>query len=201
MTAPRLLLLAPLVAATLVLGGCSLLPIVSAASTSTPTAAPAPAGSVLPEDEASSPDSIDALLAAEEVMVEYLRISDAIRHDGGQGVDRLRPLVSDELYAATVAEAEHWQQQGFRQRGNRVLRSSTITLTMQFAGLVDIESSHCISGSDVDIVNAAGEVVGEFETPSSVLVNAIVSFDREGNGMVYALDVVDKVEACDDVEP
>lgn len=201
MLTPRLLALAPLLATALLLGGCSFLPADRAETPSAPAATPAPASTAVPEDDVTYLDQREALLAAEEVMVDYLQTSDAIRQDGGRGVERLRPLVSDELYAATVAEAESWQQEGLRQNGNRILKGSKLNLSAQFDGYLDVDSNHCISAGDTQFVNAAGDVVEDFDDPSSVIVNAVVSFDRDRNGMVQSLQQVTTVDTCENDAP
>lgn len=201
MLTPRPLALVPLLATALLLGGCSLLPIDRAATPSAPAATPAPEGTVLPEDEVTYLNQEEALLAATIVMTDYLLRSDAIRHDGGEGVEQLRPLVSDALYAATVAEATEWQQQGLRQTGNRVLEGSKLNLTAQFGEDLSVDSNHCIWIGDVEFVNSAGDVVEAFIDPPAVIVRASVSFDGDSTGKIESLEQVAMVDACENDAP
>lgn len=201
MLTPRPLALAPLLATALLLGGCSLLPADRAATPSAPAAAPAPEGTVLPEDEVTYLNQEEALLAATIVITDYLLRSDAIRHDGGEGVEQLRPLVSDELYAATVTEATEWQHQGLRQTGNRVLEASKLNFTAQFGEDLSVDSKHCLWIGDIEFVSRSDEVVQNFIDPPAMIVRAAVSFDGDSTGKIESLEQVAMVDSCQSDAP
>lgn len=157
--------------------------------------------SALSGDDVTYLDQHEALLVAERVIIDYLTMSDTIRHDGGEGVERLRPLLSDELYAGNAAEATEWQLQGIRQIGSRTLEGSKLNLVAQLDGTIDIDSNHCIGIGEITFVNTAGDVVEEFTDPPAVIVGAVVHVDRDGSSTLQWLEHVAMVDACENNAP
>lgn len=199
MLTPRLLALAPLVTATLLLGGCSLPLAEPEAGASERSGDPSVDSASAPAD-LPYPNPDDAVYDAHAVVADYLRVHDMIRQDGGRGIDRLRPFVSDEVYSAAVLGSERWQREGLSQRGDRELRSSVLGSVAQSDGVVAIETHHCISGIHAEVVTGQGDVVVDVDNPPALVITAVVTIDRDGRSSVYSIKELDRADRCKDLE-
>ena len=85
---------------------------------------------VIPEPEPSSAPIFEsdeeALAAAEVAYGEYLKVSNEITADGGEGAERIEPLVSEAYFESAAAGFRSYQTDGLRTEGTTSLGSAQL---------------------------------------------------------------------------
>ncbi|QNO38421.1 hypothetical protein H4J02_05275 [Protaetiibacter sp. SSC-01] len=151
-------LVAPAMLAALLLSGC-------VPSDPTPTPPPTPdATPVFASEE-------EALAAAEEAYGKYLETVAVVMADGGAKPERLRPLLTEELFEQESAGYEEFASNGWRGVG-----STTFTMQLQRADLAagGVVAYVCDDRSGLDIVDAEGRSVVLGDRPD--LAASVVEF-------------------------
>ncbi|MCW4386309.1 hypothetical protein OH146_11050 [Salinibacterium sp. SYSU T00001] len=144
--------LAPLAALALLLTGCS----------SAPEAPAAPS----PEPSASSPfaSEEEAVAAADALIKEYWAATNEVYQSGGEKLELLRPLVTDERMASEQVGVEIFQRGKFTQVGEYMTDGTRFQQMYNSGGLTHLIVTTCVDYSGVRAFNAAGQEA-QRETP------------------------------------
>ncbi|MBC7589830.1 MAG: hypothetical protein H7226_02145 [Salinibacterium sp.] len=120
-----------------------------------PTATDPPEASSTPVFDSEE----EALAAATAAYTAYLAMSDQIAADGGVNPERLAPLVTEDQQGDVVNSFKAYAEDGLRAVGESAFDTVTIA---QFEngekGAASIDLYLCLDVSDVQVLNAAGEV-------------------------------------------
>ncbi len=136
---PRLL--AATLLAVLVLTGCT-----------TPASPPPPPPPPEPTPVFASDE--EALAAAEKAYAAYIATVDAILRDGGSSPERLRPLVSMEVYERESRGFEEFANQGWRGTG-----ATSFHLSLQRYDNAEVTAYVCEDISATDVINREGHSI------------------------------------------
>jgi len=130
--------------------------------------------------EASSTESTlteeQALALAEETYAEYLAISDQIARDGGQGIERLKGLVSSELFHSEEQGFEEFMESGFQLIG----QSSFVVDSVQNESLSNFTTYVCLDRTGIQI-QKNGEVTKVSESVYAVFPLVVEFRPKEKN--------------------
>lgn len=124
----------------------------------------------------------EALAAAVEVYEEFLSATASILEDGGANPERLRPLVSEEIYQSELV--------GFRDvedRGLRVIGVTTLTgarlqqrIVAQDQSAELVISYICVSREGSDVLDGDGQSVVNPEAPTRLSFEVETTHTAEG---------------------
>ena len=99
----------------------------------------------------------EALEAATEAYEQFLAVSGQILREGGQGPERLKPLVSDAVYESEAEGFALLEENGWRAVGESVLIGSELQQhTPGPPGIAEVIAYVCVSVENNDIVDTAG---------------------------------------------
>jgi hypothetical protein len=126
----------------------------------------------------------EALAAAEAAYREYLAVSDAIFHDGGNEPERLESVATGPFLAESVAGFIRIGEQGLRSLGSARLESIRI---QQFEADGSITAYLCDDVSEIDVINEQGESVVSGARPPRTMFE--VSFDYSEQLMISSRQV------------
>jgi hypothetical protein len=139
---------------------------------STPTATPtASATAGFASDE-------EALAAAEKVYREYLEVSDGIAQAGGEGADRLKPLVTSEQFDKEEDYFAEMRAKGTHLDGRVVLASTTL----QSSTMDEVVIYGCLDLSAARYIDASGADVTAPSRPDRIRVEVIMT--NESNNLL-----------------
>lgn len=120
-----------------------------------------------------------ALALAEKTYAEYLAISDQIARDGGEGVERLKVLVSSELFDSEVQGFEE-----FKESGLQLIGQSGFTVdSVQNKSLSNFTTYLCLDRRGIKI-QKNGEVTQESESVSTVFPLVVEFRPKEKNFII-----------------
>jgi hypothetical protein len=105
-----------------------------------------------------------ALKAATEAYAAYLKMVNGIAHDGGRDVDRLRPLVSRNLFERESSGFEKTLANGRRTTGDS--RFDTVSLERYDRTTEKLSAFLCLDVGNIRILDASGSDVTPAERPS-----------------------------------
>ena len=163
-TSPRLPLIALVAAAALVsLAGCS------------PEPAVPPAPPTAPAEPLFATDA-EALAAAEAAFEEYLAVTNKILMEGGEGEEKLRPLVSDEVFNAESAGFASRKEKGWKSVGGTKLMSAELQQISNGIEEAEVITFVCLSYENVDVVDRSGESVISPDRPPFAMYEAVFRF-------------------------
>jgi hypothetical protein len=136
----------------------------------------------------------EALEAATAAYEEFLRVSSQILQDGGADPDRLRPLVSDEVYASEAEGFAALSQNDWKLTGSTELTGMLLQQHMQGPpGSAQVIAYACVTVAGTDVVDSMGvsqvepdrvtdlqfEVVFASTDESSLLIERKTLWDEE----------------------
>jgi hypothetical protein len=122
----------------------------------------------------------EALEAATAAYAEFLAVSGQILRDGGSDPERLKPLVSDEVYESEAEGFRTFVMNGYSARGNATLES--VALQQHNAsndGFSEIQIFACVSLEDVDVLDATGQSVVNPDRTSRLEYEALFISTRD----------------------
>lgn len=145
-THPRVAATTALLASGLALGlaGCG--GGTAATPTASPPATPSP---IFASDE-------EALAAAEEAYAAYSEMNDLVGSEGGSDVERLRPLVGDEIYTESVLFFKKLKDAELIADGRTRFTAFELTERLRVEGGEVVTAYFCRDVSEVRIIDAAG---------------------------------------------
>jgi hypothetical protein len=158
----------PLLLIALVLAGCT---------PSEPMPTPPPTPSTAPVFASEE----EALAAAEEAYGKYMATSDEIIREGGDDPERLRPLVSQEIYEREAAGFSVLQERGIHGTG-----ATTFVLALQSFDDDQLTVYACNDYSSTDVVDSSGKSV--LQDDRQVLKPFEVRFDPQDSLRLIAMD-------------
>ncbi|MBA8846855.1 hypothetical protein [Microcella alkalica] len=183
MTSPRLPLALLIAASAFALAGCS----PEAAVPSAPPAA---------EAEPLFASDEEALAAAEAAYAEYLAVVNTVLQEGGTDPERIRPLVSNEVWTDDLQGAERWQQEGLISIGETRLEKSVLQQVISTESSTEVVTYNCLSNTGVDVLNEAGESVVSADRPTAYVIESVVSFTAPEDWTLEEYSEVEEVESC-----
>jgi hypothetical protein len=146
------------------------------------TGCAAPTQEIPKAQESTSTESIltevQALALAEKTYTEYLAISDQIARDGGEGVERLKGLVSAELFDSEAQGFEEFRESGFQLVG----QSSFTVDSVQNETISNFTTYVCLDRTAIKI-QKNGEVAQDSESVSTVFP-LVVEFRPKENNLI-----------------
>ncbi|MFN3707138.1 hypothetical protein [Microcella sp.] len=146
-----------------------------AACSDTTRIPPAPTGTDAAEPLFASDE--EALAAAVEAYEEFLAVSAAILQDGGADPERLRPLVSDEVYELESAGFQEARDSGLRLVGaNELLHAELQQWSVTGDRSAEVITYVCLSNEEADIVDEAGESVVTEDRVTRLTFEVIIEF-------------------------
>ena len=99
----------------------------------------------------------EALEAATQAYEEFLRVSGQILRDGGKNPERLRPLVSEDVYESEAEGFALLEENGWRSVGESALIGTELQQHINGpAGIAEVVAYVCVSVDGNDIVNSEG---------------------------------------------
>jgi len=112
----------------------------------------------------------EALAAAVEAYEEFLTVSGAILQDGGSNPERLRPLVSEEVYESELVGFRDVEEQGLRATGeSRLVGARLQQRIADTASATELVVSYiCVSRADSDVLDADGQSVVNADAPTEL---------------------------------
>ncbi|GAA1703927.1 hypothetical protein GCM10009792_25050 [Microcella alkalica] len=182
-TSPRLPLALLIAASAFALAGCS----PEAAVPSAPPAA---------EAEPLFASDEEALAAAEAAYAEYLAVVNTVLQEGGTDPERIRPLVSNEVWTDDLQGAERWQQEGLISIGETRLEKSVLQQVISTESSTEVVTYNCLSNTGVDVLNEAGESVVSADRPTAYVIESVVSFTAPEDWTLEEYSEVEEVESC-----
>ena len=119
---------------------------------------------VIPEPEPSSAPIFEsdeeALAAAEVAYGEYLKVSNEITADGGEGAERIEPFVSNVYFESAAAGFGTYQTDGLRTEGTTSLESAKLQQREdQGTGPARIVVYACVDISKIRVLNSLNKDV------------------------------------------
>lgn len=160
----RLLPVLAISIASLTLVGCS---------TTTPQAIPT--SSAVEQAPAFASDE-EALAAAQAAYAEYLSVSDQIARDGGSNPERLKTLLSEDLFRDQVKTYEDIQSQNLHAVGESKFSNFKLMKNASSA----ISNYVCLDVSQIRVQNSAGEDVTPEGRPSLIPLALDWSVSNQG---------------------
>jgi hypothetical protein len=182
---PRLPATLALTALLLSTTGCSPELAPPTATTSSPAAEP-----LFASDE-------EALAAAEAAFAEYAAVANTVLQEGGREPQRIRPLVSDEVWESDLADATRWSQEGWVTRGGTRVADSQFQQQFHRADdWTDVVMYNCLSFDDVLVVDADGQSVVSGGRADALLVETVVSFRTQSEWRVHSYRLIEERDSC-----
>lgn len=173
-----------LAASALIVSGCS----PEAAVPSAPPAA---------EAEPLFASDEEALEAAEAAFKEYASVANTVLQEGGRDPERIRPLVSDEVWESDLADAERWQSEGWTSKGSTTVETATLQQVIDGNGTpTEVIAYLCLSNRDVDVVDSEGRSVISSDRAEAYVVEAVVSFEELDSWTIEAYEQTETVDSC-----
>ena len=160
----RLLPVLAISIASLTLVGCS---------TTTPQAIPT--SSAVEQAPAFASDE-EALAAAQAAYAEYLSVSDQIARDGGSNPERLKTLLSEDLFRDQVKTYEDIQSQNLHAVGESKFSNFKLMKNASYA----ISNYVCLDVSQIRVQNSVGEDVTPEGRPSLIPLALDWSVSKQG---------------------
>ena len=153
-----------IVVALVTLAGCAAAPA-PAPTTATPTTAP-----VFASDE-------EALAAATEAYANYLKLSTALAHDGGQDAERMSDVAVGEALATEIESLNGMSDAGTVGVGELSFDSLTIQTAELHSG--SITAYVCLDVSGSDVLDASGKSILSDDRVERLPFEVGFIFDRE----------------------
>lgn len=131
----------------------------------------------------------EALAAATAAYEAYLKLSNEISSDGGEGPERISSVAAGPLLDASLSGFETFRENGWRSIGE----SELVSTVLQFADLDPQPSSGvaaiyaCVDYSQVDVLNEAGKSVVSPDRPD--LQPLEISFDLSPEFLLVPSDI------------
>jgi hypothetical protein len=112
----------------------------------------------------------EALAAAVEAYEEFLAVSAAILQDGGEDPERLRPVVSDEVYESELIGFRDISEQGLRAVGGTTLIGARLQQRIaEQDPLRELVVSYiCVSREGSDVVDDEGQSIVNPDAPTEL---------------------------------
>ena len=139
----------------------------------------------------------EALEAATAAYAEFLAVSGQILREGGSNPERLKPLVSDEVYESEAEGFRTLATQNWAAVGN----SELLRLVLQQhvsgePGDAEVIAYACVSVAESDIVNAEGISQADPERPITVEFEVVFTSTDAGALMVERKVIWNGVSPC-----
>jgi hypothetical protein len=182
---PRLPATLALTALVLSIAGCAAEPAPPTATPSSPAATP-----LFANDE-------EALAAAEAAFAEYLATINLVLQEGGANPERVRPLVSDEIWARDLKGAERWRAEGLRTVGATSFMKARLQQVYEDEDRVNVVTYNCLSNEGVDVLNTDGVSVANPDRPEAYIVEATVTFSEEKEWSLDTYRDLEEIEKCE----
>ena len=131
----------------------------------------------------------EALAAAEKAYAAYVRVSDQILIDGGANPERLKSLVSPDLYAQELKGFLATSKNGWHSTGGTKYDHFVLESYSPRDPETIVAAYVCSDVSDVDVVNATGVSVVSANRPNRTAFEVTFSID-EASHLVLATDDV-----------
>ncbi|MFN4002251.1 hypothetical protein [Microcella sp.] len=127
----------------------------------------------------------EALAAATAAYEEFLRVSSMILQDGGADPERLRPLVSDEVFESEAEGFEVFATNGYRAIGESTLVDVRLQQHISGApGSAEVQIYACVFVGDVEVVDESGANVVSSDRVDYLAYEAILVSEPAGNLIV-----------------
>lgn len=176
-------LIAALSLAAIVLTGCT-------DTTRIPPADPTPTDAPLfSSDE-------EALAAATEVYEEFLFLAASVLQDGGDNPERLRPLVSDEVWETEQAGFSQAQDQGLRLVGQNELLGGELQQVFTTESGTEVVSYFCVSNADTDVIASDGSSISDPDRRTE-LTFEVVTLHTAESGLIVRNDPWEGGSICE----
>ena len=123
----------------------------------------------------------EALAAATEAYEEYLVVVGEILRDGGANPERLRPLVSDEVYASELDGFNLFRESGYSAIGQS--RLDAVQLQQHIvgvAGVAEVQIYVCVSIEETDVTDRSGQSVIDPNRPGRQAFEALFVSNVDG---------------------
>jgi hypothetical protein len=98
----------------------------------------------------------EALAAAEAAYANYLRVSDQIARDGGANPERLKGLVSEDLFLNSSDFAQQIREKGLLTIGQSEFKNFHLQKRLLTSESEEITTYLCLNVGDVRILDLAG---------------------------------------------
>lgn len=139
----------------------------------------------------------EALEAATQAYEEFLRVSGEILQDGGADPERLRPLVSEEVFESEAEGFATFSSNGYRAIGTSTLTNVVLQQHHAIApGAAEIQIYTCVYVGDVDVVDQSGKSVVSDDRETSLAYEAILTSDPAGRLIVTKESVWSGGDVC-----
>jgi hypothetical protein len=99
----------------------------------------------------------EALAAATKAYAAYLKVSDAIAHDGGAHPERIKPLVTSRQLDSQAKDFEDFEANGYVSRGSTTFDSMKLQKMSSSPAGTEIGVYVCIDVSGVRLVDSSGK--------------------------------------------
>lgn len=99
----------------------------------------------------------DAVEAADAVIQEYWAATNTVFQAGGEGVELLRPLVTEERMESELVGVEIFQRGEFKQVGDYTIDTTQFQQMYESGGLTRLVVTTCVDYSAVRAFNPAGQ--------------------------------------------
>ncbi|WP_439565423.1 hypothetical protein [Microcella sp.] len=123
----------------------------------------------------------EALAAATAAYEEFLLVSGEILQDGGQQPERLKPLVSDEVYESESQGFNVFRENSYRATGSS--RLEAVVLQQHIPGEpgnAEVQIYTCVFVGDVDVVDLSGVSVVDPQRQDFIEYEALFSSNDDG---------------------
>jgi hypothetical protein len=172
---------AVLTAVAILLSGCS----------TTPPASPTASPSNSPDKPVFASDE-EALAAAEAALEEYVSATDAVFQEAGDGVDVVKPLVTEDWFTELQASATEFRRQSWRQAGATSYEIQGLQDTSERAGVRYLVLYACVDYSKFHVLNAEGAALDRVGEADRTILEVSLQSDKRAPQPTF---LVGEVEA------
>ena len=143
---------------------------------------------VIPTSEPSSKpvfaSNAAALAAAKKAYVGYLAASDEVAHDGGQGIDRLKPWVSASQFAQDQKSLQTMRAEGHHTTGVSSFSNVSLESSDVVNGNAAVVAYICLLIGDTELLDSSGANIGVNRPVSLPLEVSFVSKVHGGRDLI-----------------
>jgi hypothetical protein len=125
-----------------------------------------------------------ALAAAKKAYVAYLAVSDQVAHDGGDGIDRLRPWVSGAQFKRDAKSLATMKAQGHHTTGASSFSNVSLESSETVNGTAAIVAYICLQIGDTQLLDSSGTNVGANRPLALPLEVSFVSSSAQARSLV-----------------
>lgn len=139
----------------------------------------------------------EALEAATAAYAEFLRVSGEILRDGGADPERLRPLVSDEVYETEAEGFARLRQNAWRSVGQS--EAVGVVLQQHLAGdsaNTEVIVYVCVDLTGTDVVDSVGQSVVDPARPLELAFEVVFEAKESGSLVIAEKSVWEEPSTC-----